>query len=249
MSTEHWLKLIVVSGVEGPSIYLDDFRIAGPKPWGGGKVLYEFKVSAEGITGVLERATPAARIGGYMTSDLADELRELFQDEEARYSYAESSQNAFVAAQIKALREDRQMSQEEVAVAIGTKQPAVSRLENANYSSWRVETLRKLARVYGVRLDMSFKEFGTLIPQIENLQKNLYPRKFEDDPAFKDYGTASEPTKKLAMDQEEAFARSRARLLPKLKELGITFSHSSPDPQPPPARHPLPPARHRKNQP
>ncbi len=54
---ENWLPLIVVSGVEGPSIYLDDFRIAGPKPWGGGKVLYEFKVSREEIMGVFERAT------------------------------------------------------------------------------------------------------------------------------------------------------------------------------------------------
>jgi transcriptional regulator with XRE-family HTH domain len=121
-----------------------------------------------------------------MTSDLADELRELFQSEEARYSYVESAQNAFIAAQIKALREDRQMSQQELADAIGTKQSGISRLENANYSSWRVETLRKLAHAYGVRLDITFREFGTLIPQIENLNRDLTPRKFEDDPAFKD---------------------------------------------------------------
>lgn len=37
-------RLTYVSGVEGNSIYLNDFRIAGPKPWGGGKVLKEWIV-------------------------------------------------------------------------------------------------------------------------------------------------------------------------------------------------------------
>jgi hypothetical protein len=34
----------VVSGVEGASLYLDGYRLAGPKPWGGGAVLYRFEV-------------------------------------------------------------------------------------------------------------------------------------------------------------------------------------------------------------
>lgn len=36
------VEVLVVGGVEGPSIYLGGYRIAGPKPWGGGKVLYRF---------------------------------------------------------------------------------------------------------------------------------------------------------------------------------------------------------------
>ncbi len=43
------LKLIVVSGVEGNSAYLDNYRIAGPKPWGGGKVIHEFTANVEDI--------------------------------------------------------------------------------------------------------------------------------------------------------------------------------------------------------
>lgn len=34
----------VISGVEGPCLALDDTRIAGPKPWGGGRVVHSFKV-------------------------------------------------------------------------------------------------------------------------------------------------------------------------------------------------------------
>ncbi|MDU9398089.1 Lar family restriction alleviation protein [Pseudomonas sp. zfem003] len=38
----------VVKGVEGPSLYIGDgdtgYRLAGPKPWGGGKTIHKFKV-------------------------------------------------------------------------------------------------------------------------------------------------------------------------------------------------------------
>lgn len=40
----------VVNGVEGPSLYIGDedsgHRLAGPKPWGGGGVVFKFIVDA-----------------------------------------------------------------------------------------------------------------------------------------------------------------------------------------------------------
>lgn len=41
------IAIMVVAGVEGPSLYVDDTRVAGPKPWGGGRPLYTFSVSKE----------------------------------------------------------------------------------------------------------------------------------------------------------------------------------------------------------
>lgn len=39
----------VVSGVEGPSLYVSNetggHRLAGPKPWGGGRTIHQFQVS------------------------------------------------------------------------------------------------------------------------------------------------------------------------------------------------------------
>lgn len=35
----------LVDGVEGPSLYLNQHRIAGPKPWGGGKVRLSWNLS------------------------------------------------------------------------------------------------------------------------------------------------------------------------------------------------------------
>jgi transcriptional regulator with XRE-family HTH domain len=128
-------------------------------------------------------------------SELLDGLRETFSDEDVRYGYVEGALNAFVAAQIKELREEREMSQQVLAEAIGTKQSGISRLENANYASWKIETLRKLARAFGVRLRIGFEEFGTLLPEIENLSMRLRPRKFEDDPVFQSGLSGSPETK------------------------------------------------------
>jgi len=42
------ITLEVVSGVEGPSLYITDdkggYRLSGPKPWGGGNTIHKFKV-------------------------------------------------------------------------------------------------------------------------------------------------------------------------------------------------------------
>lgn len=41
----------VVRGVQGPSLYVGDdsggYRLAGPKPYGGGEVIHSFKVDIE----------------------------------------------------------------------------------------------------------------------------------------------------------------------------------------------------------
>ena len=43
------MKLVYVSGVEGNSVYLNDIRIAGPKPWGGGKIIKSLNVEEKNI--------------------------------------------------------------------------------------------------------------------------------------------------------------------------------------------------------
>lgn len=54
--TDH--KLVLVDGVEGPSVYLDDHRIAGPKPWGGGTVVREWTVTERDLRAALKDDTP-----------------------------------------------------------------------------------------------------------------------------------------------------------------------------------------------
>jgi transcriptional regulator with XRE-family HTH domain len=135
-------------------------------------------------------------------SELVDDLANLFQDEERRYAYTETFLNTYVAAQLKALREQSGMSQGELATIVKTKQSGISRLENANYSAWKIETLRKLARAFGVRLKISFEEFGTLIPEVENFRKDtLSRRKFVDDPSFKPTGKSRGSSNSIGWSQ------------------------------------------------
>lgn len=48
----------VVSGVEGPCLTIGDHssatRVAGPKPWGGGKTMHRFEIKASEIRDELD---------------------------------------------------------------------------------------------------------------------------------------------------------------------------------------------------
>jgi hypothetical protein len=48
-------KLELVRGVEGDSIYLNGYRIAGPKPWGGGPVAAQWVVTDEDLNTAVKR--------------------------------------------------------------------------------------------------------------------------------------------------------------------------------------------------
>lgn len=57
----------VVSGCEGPCLLMDDLRIAGPKPWGGGHVEHRFSARQEDVRrqlDLLERRNSVKTMGG-----------------------------------------------------------------------------------------------------------------------------------------------------------------------------------------
>jgi transcriptional regulator with XRE-family HTH domain len=112
-------------------------------------------------------------------------LKEELKDEEYRYAYAEDYLNTHIALQIKVLREQRQMTQKDLANKIGTWQAGISRLENINYSSWKTKTLKKVARALGVRLHISFETFGTLLNEAAHFSRATLERPdFTSDPVF-----------------------------------------------------------------
>ena len=46
-------QVTITSGVEGLCIYLNGYRIAGPKPWGGGTIVKEWRVTKKEIEDAL----------------------------------------------------------------------------------------------------------------------------------------------------------------------------------------------------
>lgn len=116
---------------------------------------------------------------------ISEALRRELRDPEYSEGYAESFLNSYVATQIKVIREQRKMRQEDLAREIGTKQTAVSRLENVNYSSWNINTLKKLARAFRVRLMVSFEAYGTLPDDVEHFSRESLQRVArEEDPGL-----------------------------------------------------------------
>lgn len=104
-------------------------------------------------------------------SALAEQLTSEFSDKEYAHAYMEEHVNMALAAQIKAIREQRGLTQEQLAELAGMKQERVCALENIEYSAWTMKTLRKLARAFDTHLSVEFTPFTQGILDVVNLSK------------------------------------------------------------------------------
>lgn len=50
------VKIELVQGVEGKSIYINSYRICGSKPWGGGKVIGSWESNIEDVEAAIAKA-------------------------------------------------------------------------------------------------------------------------------------------------------------------------------------------------
>lgn len=109
-----------------------------------------------------------------------------FADKEYRESYAEEFLDLWIAAQIRALREQRTWTQEALAERAGMRQSRISALEDAEYSSWSVNTLKRLAKAFDVTLVVEFRSYGKRLFDFERFAKrDLEEPTFEDDGLFR----------------------------------------------------------------
>ena len=51
----------IIEGVGGPCVAINDRRVAGPKPWGGGKVIMRWKTTREQIMASLPNVQDQAQ--------------------------------------------------------------------------------------------------------------------------------------------------------------------------------------------
>jgi HTH-type transcriptional regulator / antitoxin HipB len=116
------------------------------------------------------------RQDGGSTGAIAEHLRRDLARPEFSEGYAESFQDAYIATQIKVLREQHQLTQAKLAERLNTTQTVISRIENVNYAAWSTSTLKKLARVFRVRVRVSFETYGSLIHDMENFSRESLQR-------------------------------------------------------------------------
>jgi|GEM_PF-2461977 len=94
-----------------------------------------------------------------------------FVDKDYAHAYMDQFYDMTISAQIKALREQRGWSQEELAQYSGMKQERISTLESGDYSAWTMSTLRKLAKAFDITVKMSFDTFSKGILDVVNLRR------------------------------------------------------------------------------
>ena len=125
---------------------------------------------------------------------LLTRLLERFKTFGYRHAYVDSFTDSLIATQIKVLREQRHLSQTALAELAGMKQSQVSKLEDVNHTSWKVSTLKKLARAFDLVLVVRFESFGSVLPEIDRFGRALLERKsFDEDPIFAERSITQQP--------------------------------------------------------
>jgi transcriptional regulator with XRE-family HTH domain len=95
--------------------------------------------------------------------NLAQKLRN--REYRQKFFLAESS--AHIAEQLIALRKRRGLDQTQLAEMIGTQQPAISRVEKADYQNWSINTLRKIADAEDARVRVLIEPAEDVLTEYE----------------------------------------------------------------------------------
>lgn len=104
-----------------------------------------------------------------MISDRRRQIYESLHDKEYRDAVVDTEIGEVIAAQIRAMREDRGWTQEQLGEYAGMAQETVSLLENPNYGNYTLRTLKRLASAFDVALVVRFTPFSQLVDWMADL--------------------------------------------------------------------------------
>ena len=83
-------------------------------------------------------------------------LKEDIKDPAFKTHYQEERQALTLAMKIAELRDQKGLSQQELAKLMGTSQQAISRIESGEYEGFTLKTLEKIAEATGMRVKIEF---------------------------------------------------------------------------------------------
>jgi transcriptional regulator with XRE-family HTH domain len=102
-----------------------------------------------------------------------------------RHGYAGEFADMILARQIRVLRKERGLTQAELASMIGSGQSFISEIEDEDYGSLSLKTLKDLAKAFDVYLDVRFASFARLLAHVEHTAADhLKVPPFDKDPLF-----------------------------------------------------------------
>jgi transcriptional regulator with XRE-family HTH domain len=100
-------------------------------------------------------------------------LAEKLQTRTYRQQFFLAEASASIAKQLIALRKRRGLDQGQLAEQIGTQQPAISRIEKADYQNWSFNTLRKIAAAEDARIRVSIEAAEDILKEYELQSESL----------------------------------------------------------------------------
>lgn len=91
-----------------------------------------------------------------------------------RDAFVASQIDVAIPYQIRALRERRNMPQEELAALSGMKQPRISAIERPGHGDVNVKTLRRIASAFDIALIVRFAPFSELVSLTESFSPDTF---------------------------------------------------------------------------
>jgi transcriptional regulator with XRE-family HTH domain len=85
--------------------------------------------------------------------------------------YAERRRVQEIARAVRSMRESANLSQSELAKLIGTKQPAIARLETSQHNTPQWQTLDRIAMALHKQLDLSLGEVDENKPVVKIIDR------------------------------------------------------------------------------
>jgi transcriptional regulator with XRE-family HTH domain len=132
-------------------------------------------------------------------------------DKQAREQYASELLDSHIALQIKTLRQQRGWSQAELAERAGKFQSQISSMEQIDFSSWKISTLRQLANAFDLALVVRFESFGRFLDEMLPVERAALERPaFDEDPAMRGEEPMGHPAEPALADPRASSQRRGA---------------------------------------
>jgi DNA-binding XRE family transcriptional regulator len=85
-------------------------------------------------------------------------LKNELLDNEFKKAYDSFDEEFTLAKDIIKLRKSKKLTQKELALKVGTSQPAIARLESGNYKNLSLVFIRKVANALGTKAEIKLKK-------------------------------------------------------------------------------------------
>jgi transcriptional regulator with XRE-family HTH domain len=148
-------------------------------------------------------------------STKASLIKKLRKSKEYREAFIDAEVSVGIPFQIRALREQRNWNQEQLANAAGMKQPRISAMEKAGYGALTLKTLKTLAAAFDVGLVVRFAPFGEMVEWADTFSPDTFrvPSAMED-PALSAASQGTHGTVAAPPIVSPAIAPSSAEIAP-----------------------------------